>query len=118
MISIRIQYNQIHAKSKPNKKPAYTPNLLVLKSENYPAANNTKKHQIKIFFLRKPYKPKKELNTKLPATTLRRVFTELFYPQIQQKKKKGERERDVSHCLRDRERSGLGFSWFNLGEMI
>jgi hypothetical protein len=89
-----------------------------LKSENYPAANNTKKHQIKIFFLRKPYKPKKELNTKLPATTLRRVFYRAFLSLDTTKKKKGERERDVSHCLRDRERSGLGFSWFNLGERI
>jgi hypothetical protein len=93
---------------------------LVLKSENYPAANNTKKHQIKIFFLRKPYKPKKELNTKLPATTLRRVFYQAFLSldTTKKKKKRRERERDVSHCLRDRERSGLGFSWFNLGERI
>jgi len=92
---------------------------LVLKSENYPAANNTKKHQIKIFFLRKPYKPKKELNTKLPATTLRRVFYRAFLSlDTTKKKKRRERERDVSHCLRDRERSGLGFSWFNLGERI
>ena len=99
MISIRIQYNQIHAKSKPNKKPAYTPNLLVLKSENYPAANNTKKHQTKIFFLRKPYKPKKELNTKLPATTLRRVFYRAFLSLDTTKKKKKERERETCHIV-------------------
>lgn len=84
-----------------------------MKSKNYPAANNIKKQPSSKKNL-KNHINKKKLNTKLPATTLKRVFYQAFLSLNTTKKR--EKERDISHYLKDRERSELWFLWFNLGE--